>query len=221
MPDSSCSRTSARVAFMCERKPTFGMRRCSGIWPPSKPTLWQPPLRARWPLTPRPQVLPWPAEAPRPTRRRGLREPAVGLMLFRRMSVLLHFQQVAGDVHHAAVLRRVCDHHALMHPAQPQAPHRGGDVLQLAVHAAGQRDGDLLAARMGSWLRGLLSCRLAGWLANRCAGRLADFLAHAHQALPRMSSTLLPRLAAMSSGERTLASAFTVARTTLIGLREP
>ena len=58
-------------------------------------------------------------------------------------------------------------------------------------------------------------------LPSRFAVRLADFLAHAHQALPRMSSTLLPRLAAMSSGERTLASALTVARTTLIGLREP
>jgi hypothetical protein len=39
MPASSCSRTSARVAFIAERKPTLGMRRCSGIWPPSKPTL--------------------------------------------------------------------------------------------------------------------------------------------------------------------------------------
>src|SRR6478735_2328704 len=38
---------------------------------------------------------------------------------------------------------------------------------------------------------------------------------------PRMSSTDLPRFAAMSSGERRPASAPKVARTTLIGLREP
>src|SRR5712671_136764 len=83
---SSWRRTSARSSLIAERKPTFGMRRCKGIWPPSKPTLWYPPLRARWPLTPRPQVLPWPAEAPRPTRRRGRREPAAGLMVFSRIS---------------------------------------------------------------------------------------------------------------------------------------
>ena len=37
---SSSRRTSARKAFMAERKPTLGMRRWMGIWPPSKPTLW-------------------------------------------------------------------------------------------------------------------------------------------------------------------------------------
>src|SRR5262249_55613171 len=36
---SSCRRTSARERLRAERKPTFGIRRCSGIWPPSKPTL--------------------------------------------------------------------------------------------------------------------------------------------------------------------------------------
>ena len=30
---------SAREAFMAERNPTFGKRRCNGIWPPSNPTL--------------------------------------------------------------------------------------------------------------------------------------------------------------------------------------
>ena len=49
-------------------KPNFGRRRCSGIWPPSKwaPTL--PLLRARWPLWPRPAVLPRPVPVPRPRR---------------------------------------------------------------------------------------------------------------------------------------------------------
>src|SRR4029077_1982032 len=36
----SDSVSSAREAFMAERKPVFGRRRCRGIWPPSKPTLW-------------------------------------------------------------------------------------------------------------------------------------------------------------------------------------
>ena len=38
---------------------------------------------------------------------------------------------------------------------------------------------------------------------------------------PRISSTRLPRFAAMSSGDCALVNAFIVARTTLIGLREP
>ncbi len=42
-----------------------------------------------------------------------------------------------------------------------------------------------------------------------------------HDVQPVMSSTRLPRLAAISSGERSEASALTVARTTLMGLREP
>src|SRR5262245_35258389 len=43
----------------------------------------------------------------------------------------------------------------------------------------------------------------------------------AHELTPRISSTVLPRLAAISSGARVLASALMVARTTLMGLREP
>ena len=30
-------------AQMRDTKPRLGRRRCSGIWPPSKPTLWKPP----------------------------------------------------------------------------------------------------------------------------------------------------------------------------------
>src|ERR1700704_3791871 len=57
-------------------KPRFGSRRCSGIWPPSKP-LMRTPERAVWPLPPRPAVLPLPEPMPRPTRMRFLREPAL------------------------------------------------------------------------------------------------------------------------------------------------
>jgi len=42
-----------------------------------------------------------------------------------------------------------------------------------------------------------------------------------HDLQPMISSRDLPRLAAISSGERTEARALTVARTTLIALREP
>src|SRR5579864_7937057 len=51
-------------------KPRFGMRRCSGIWPPSKPRIMREPVRERWPLCPRVEVLPMPEPIPRPTRLR-------------------------------------------------------------------------------------------------------------------------------------------------------
>src|SRR5882672_6725919 len=57
-------------------KPRFGSRRCSGIWPPSKP-LMRTPVRAVWPLPPRPPVLPFPDPMPRPTRMRPWRAPAL------------------------------------------------------------------------------------------------------------------------------------------------
>src|SRR5271165_743306 len=50
--------------------PRLGMRRCSGIWPPSKPRIMRDPLRERWPLCPRVDVLPIPEPMPRPTRLR-------------------------------------------------------------------------------------------------------------------------------------------------------
>src|SRR6476661_138345 len=57
-------------------KPRFGSRRCSGICPPSKP-LMATPVRAFWPLTPRPAVLPLPEPMPRPTRLRVLFAPGL------------------------------------------------------------------------------------------------------------------------------------------------
>src|SRR4029077_2029688 len=48
--------------------PRFGMRRCKGIWPPSNPRIMREPLRERWPLCPRVEVLPMPEPMPRPTR---------------------------------------------------------------------------------------------------------------------------------------------------------
>src|SRR6266699_5651334 len=56
-------------------KPRFGMRRMSGIWPPSNPGRTLPPWRAVWPLPPRPAVLPMPEPGPRPLRMRARCEP--------------------------------------------------------------------------------------------------------------------------------------------------
>src|SRR5579862_7750166 len=61
----------ANLTFL---KPRLGSRRCSGIWPPSKP-LMRTPERAVWPLPPRPPVLPVPEPMPRPMRARFLRAP--------------------------------------------------------------------------------------------------------------------------------------------------
>src|SRR5262249_106721 len=106
---SSFRRTSARVRLMSERKPTFRMRRCTRIWPPPTPPLWSPPLPARSPFVRRPPVLPCPAEAPRPTRRRGRRAPGAGFSVFSRIALCLvfHAQQVHGSLDHAAILARV------------------------------------------------------------------------------------------------------------------
>src|SRR5271154_1202654 len=49
-------------------KPRLGRRRCSGIWPPSKPRIRLEPEREPWPLWPRVEVLPMPEPIPRPTR---------------------------------------------------------------------------------------------------------------------------------------------------------
>src|SRR5271163_2427542 len=48
--------------------PRLGKRRCSGIWPPSKPRIMREPERERCPLCPRAEVLPMPEPIPRPTR---------------------------------------------------------------------------------------------------------------------------------------------------------
>src|SRR5882762_3386030 len=50
--------------------PRLGRRRCSGIWPPSKPRIRLEPERDPWPLWPRVEVFPMPEPIPRPTRLR-------------------------------------------------------------------------------------------------------------------------------------------------------
>src|ERR1700722_17585381 len=70
--------TSLRSRGFGGLKPRLGRRRCSGIWPPSKPLI-RTPERAVWPLPPRPDCLPLPEPMPRPTRMRGLDAPGLSL----------------------------------------------------------------------------------------------------------------------------------------------
>src|ERR1700740_1609651 len=72
-PPSKASRSRLTILNSLRKmfvKPGFGMRRCSGIWPPSKPRIMREPVRERWPLCPRVEVLPMPEPMPRPTRLR-------------------------------------------------------------------------------------------------------------------------------------------------------
>src|ERR1700690_47136 len=78
-------------------KPRFGKRRCSGIWPPSKP-LMATPVRAFWPLTPRPPVLPLPEPMPRPTRMRSLVAPALSANSCSFISLSLGFVDDADEM---------------------------------------------------------------------------------------------------------------------------
>src|SRR6185437_3597776 len=140
---------------------------------------------------------PWPAEAPRPTRNRERLAPGAGFSVFSRMVMglslarLLDLEEVHRGLDHAAILRSIGDRDRLVDAPQAEAARAGGDVGELTVQALDERDLQLLA----------LCC------------------VHARQ--PVISSRLLPRFAAISSGERIFASAFTVARTTLMGLRDP
>src|SRR5829696_9179957 len=75
-------------------KPRFGIRMCSGIWPPSKP-LMETPERLFWPFWPRPAVLPLPEPMPRPTRMRPLRAPSLSRSSLSFMVFALAFALVA------------------------------------------------------------------------------------------------------------------------------
>src|SRR5262249_38675411 len=64
-----------KIAFV---NPRFGIRRCNGIWPPSKPRFWLLPDRDHMPLLPRAAVFPWPLPGPRPIRFVLCVEPGFG-----------------------------------------------------------------------------------------------------------------------------------------------
>src|ERR1019366_4104161 len=120
-------------------KPRFGKRRCSGIWPPSKP-LMATPVRAFWPLTPRPPVLPLPEPMPRPTRMRSLVAPALSANSCSFISLSLGFVDDADEMldlgDHAPDRRRVLEGLAPADGVETEADQRGALIRRAADRAA-------------------------------------------------------------------------------------
>src|SRR5207248_11497147 len=77
-PSSSPTLTTAYSTRKWFVKPRFGTRRWMGICPPSNPMKFMLPVRAFWPLPPRPAVLPSPLAWPRPTRFFSFTPPPAG-----------------------------------------------------------------------------------------------------------------------------------------------
>src|SRR5688572_17712343 len=121
--------------------------------------------------------------------------PFAGCRSFKRISSLLDLQHVANLVDHAAILGRVFDLDGLVPITQAETLRALRMPRRTAETAPKERQPDVLAA--------------------------AFSLSHVSNPQPKISSTVLPRFAAICAGERIAASAFIVARTTLIGLREP
>src|SRR5216684_5074490 len=98
--------------------PRFGMRRCSGICPPSKPRIMREPVRERWPLCPRVDVLPMPEPMPRPTRLR-FSVAFLGARIFDKFMArfLLHNLDQVRDLGYHPTDRRVVG--TLNHLVQP------------------------------------------------------------------------------------------------------
>src|SRR6195952_3743155 len=89
---------STRLGFL---KPTFGTRRCNGIWPPSKPILVLLPEREPAPLWPRVDVPPRPEPVPRPILFLFLVEPSAGLRLLKFMILdIFYCYQMINFFHH-------------------------------------------------------------------------------------------------------------------------
>src|ERR1700750_1948824 len=204
----SFSRSDRRISAVrpapSDLNPRLCRRRCSGIWPPSKPTLWKPPERDFWPLWPRPEVLPRPEPMPRPTRRRAFLAPAAGLVLFSFMSSFSRasepLHQVRDLVDHPAHGRRVLERRLAVGLAQAEAAHGRAVRLARARDAADELHGDGLAVLRRALLRG-------GLVVHRAVLGTG--------AQPVISSTVRPRLAAISAGVAQCFRPLSVARTML------
>src|SRR5450432_1827443 len=189
--DRRTSTVSPRVGDL---NPRLGRRRCSGIWPPSKPTLWKPPERDFWPLCPRPAVLPRPEPMPRPTRRRAFLLPSAGLMVFIRITMSSavrfgDFDHVRDLADHAAGFRRVHHFDGVVAPLETEPAH-SATVRRILAHQAPYQ-------------------------------RHPKFLCTGHVHTPVSCSTVMPRFAAVSAGALDFSSASSVARTMLYGLVDP
>src|SRR5699024_9032521 len=139
-----------------------------------------------------PAVLPSPEPGPRPRRLLLWRAPGPGCRSFNLISGLFNLEHVANPVRHAAIFGGVGNQYRMVQAPQSQPAD----------------------ARM-------LLARTSGKTAHQ---RNPQFFVHIRHDLFRyavISSTVLPRLAAMYSGSCMPRSPLMVARTMLIGLREP
>src|SRR3569623_572890 len=132
-----------------------------------------------------------PDPMPRPTRTRAVLAPLAGLMLFSFISDLFHLQHERRLADHAEIFRGCRNGDRRMGLTKTQTADTILVHLQLTEGAADQGALALLGLRHG---------------------RISQ---------PRISSTVLPRLAAISDGIFMFLKASIVARTTLIALREP
>src|ERR1700722_4050653 len=187
-------------------KPRLGRRRCSGIWPPSKP-LMRTPERAVWPLPPRPPVLPEPEPMPRPMRWRGLREPgrsasSLSFIALSYYSLFRHaraksfeerrrFARLGAGIHVFVDFRDVDARHKAGHDGELLRVHHAHQVRDLVDHAAHRRRvlelGDASDA-VEAQADQRLALRV---MPPRCASGLLDldgFRRFRHGALPQSSS---------------------------------
>src|SRR5579859_6973054 len=79
-----------------------------------------PPVRAFWPLVPRPAVLPRPEPCPRPTRLSALCEPGAGRKSESFTDSLLYLHQVNHLMDHATYSRLIVMFNSLLELAKPQ-----------------------------------------------------------------------------------------------------
>src|SRR5262249_36208327 len=126
---------------------------------PEKPPRFTP-VRAFWPLTPRPQVLPLVQPMPRPTTMRFLRAPRLSLRSFNFILLplcfgavslrrsFLNFHEVLDARHHATHGGRIFQLARIANPAQAKPEHGLAHAGALAIRAGGLDDGD-----------GFLGCR--------------------------------------------------------------
>src|SRR5512147_1654 len=139
-PDSSCLRWATLTVWLATRnglvKPRFGSRRYIGIWPPSKPGLVPPPVRALWPLLPLPDVLPRPEPGPRPTRLRDWVLPGAGERSWSFISALDDFDQIGDFRDHTPHGRAVDALDLVSNAAQAEAAQRLAVVRLGADRAA-------------------------------------------------------------------------------------
>ncbi|BAF58518.1 hypothetical protein PTH_0339 [Pelotomaculum thermopropionicum SI] len=124
----SFSMLTAMISFLnLLVNPRFGMRRCSGIWPPSKPGRTPPPERAFCPLWPRPAVLPMPEPIPWPLRVGFVLAPGAGFsscsFTCPTSSGFLDFKQVRDLIDHSPDLGGVFLDYGTVRPGQAQRAH--------------------------------------------------------------------------------------------------